>query len=78
LTGLESAVRQLTTLVFIHKTDKPKPVKQVNGTVILPPLVFPGMADINIIQPDSNIMQARKIFSGKNTLAYFYLIVGDE
>jgi hypothetical protein len=29
--------------VFICKTDKSKPVKQeVNGTVILPPLVFPG------------------------------------
>jgi hypothetical protein len=28
---------------FVCKTDKSKPVKQeVNGTVILPPLVFPG------------------------------------
>jgi hypothetical protein len=41
LTGLESAVRQLTFIVFICKTDSSKPVKQeVNGTVILPPLVF--------------------------------------
>ncbi len=43
LTGLESAVWQLTIFVFICKTDYSKPVKQeVNGTMILPPLVFPG------------------------------------
>jgi hypothetical protein len=43
LTDLESAVLQLTFFVFICKTDKPKPVKQeVNGKMILPPLVFPG------------------------------------
>ncbi len=42
LTGLESAVWQLTIFDFICKTDWSKPVKQeVNGTVILPPLVFP-------------------------------------
>jgi hypothetical protein len=43
LTGLDSAVWQLTIFVCICKTDKSKPVKQeVNSTVILPPLVFPG------------------------------------
>ncbi len=43
LTGLESAVCQLTIFVFICRTDYTKPVKQeVNNTVILPPLVFPG------------------------------------
>jgi hypothetical protein len=42
LTGLESAVWQLTIFVFICKTDESKPVKQeVNDTAILPPLVFP-------------------------------------
>ncbi len=46
LTGLESAVWQLTIFVFIYKTDYSKPVKQeVNGTVILPPLVFPAYKD---------------------------------
>ncbi len=41
LTGLESVVGQLT--IFFCKTDQFKPVKQeINGTVILPPLVFPG------------------------------------
>ena len=39
---LESAVWLLTIFVCISKTDQSKPVKQeVNGTVILPPLVFP-------------------------------------
>ncbi len=43
LTGLESALWQQTIFVFICKTDQSKPVKQeVNSTVILPPLVFPG------------------------------------
>jgi hypothetical protein len=43
LIGLESAVLQLTFFVFICKTDSSKPVKQeVNGTMILSPLVFPG------------------------------------
>jgi len=42
LNGLESAVWLLTIFVFICKTEKSKPVKQeVNGTLILPPLVFP-------------------------------------
>jgi hypothetical protein len=44
MTGLESAVCQLTIFVFICKTDKSEQVKQeVNCTVILPPLVFPGL-----------------------------------
>ncbi len=43
LTGLESAVWQLTMFVFICKTDYSKPVKlEVNGTMILPPLVLPA------------------------------------
>ncbi len=45
LTGLKSIVCQLTIFVFICKTDKSTPVQQeVNGTVILPPLVFPGLS----------------------------------
>ncbi len=43
LTGLELALWQLTIFVCICKTDWSKPVKQeVNGTVILPPFVFPA------------------------------------
>jgi hypothetical protein len=46
-TGLESDVRRLTIFVFICKTDLSKTAKQeVNGTVILPHLVFP----VNCIQ----------------------------
>ncbi len=43
LTGLDKSVLQRKTKIFsCHKADS-KPVKQeVNGTVILPPLVFPG------------------------------------
>ncbi len=46
LTGSELAVWQLTIFYFIFKTDLSKPVKQeVNGTVILPLLVFHGEAN---------------------------------
>jgi hypothetical protein len=39
----ESAVWKLTIVVLICKTDWSEQVQQkVNGTVILPPLVFPG------------------------------------
>ncbi len=43
LTGLDQSVLQIKTKIFsCHKADS-KPVKQeVNGTVILPLLVFPG------------------------------------
>jgi hypothetical protein len=43
LTGLDLSVMQIkTNIVSCHTADS-KPVKQeVNGTVIIPPLVFPG------------------------------------
>ncbi len=45
LAGLESVVWLLTIFVFICKTEYSKPVKQkVNGTVILPPSVFPALS----------------------------------
>jgi hypothetical protein len=49
LTGLDLSVLQIKTkVVSCHAADS-KPVKQeVNGTVILPPLVFPGWG-INIL-----------------------------
>jgi hypothetical protein len=45
LTGLDKSVLQIKTkVVSCHAADS-KPVKQeVNGTVILPPSVFPGTA----------------------------------
>ncbi len=56
---MESAVWQLTIFVFICKTDQSKPVKQeVNGTVILPPLVFPGLYN-----PGKKIYNILKMFA---------------
>jgi hypothetical protein len=52
LAGLEWAVWLLTIFVFICKTDYSKLVKQeVNGTVILSPLVFPGLSCCHFIEP---------------------------
>jgi hypothetical protein len=43
LTGLDKSVLQTKTKIVSCHTADSKPVKQeVNGTVILPPLVFPG------------------------------------
>jgi hypothetical protein len=43
LTGLDYSVLQIKTKIVSCHTADSKPVKQeVNGTVMLPPLVFPG------------------------------------
>ncbi len=43
LTGLDQSVLQIKTKIVSSHTADSKPVKQeVNGTMILPPLVFPG------------------------------------
>jgi hypothetical protein len=42
LTGLEESVLQIKTKIVSHHTADSKPVKlEINGTVILPPLVIP-------------------------------------
>ncbi len=42
LTGLDSSVLQIKTkIVSSHTTDSKPDKQEVNGTVILPPLVFP-------------------------------------
>jgi len=42
LTGLDKSVLQIKTKIVSFHTAYSKPVKQdVNGTMILPPLVFP-------------------------------------
>jgi hypothetical protein len=47
LTGLDYPVLQIKTKIVSCQTADSKPVKQeVNGTVILPPLAFPG-ADLD-------------------------------
>ncbi len=43
LTSLDESVLQMKTKIVSSHTAGSKPVKEeVNGTVILPPLVFPG------------------------------------
>ncbi len=45
LARLDQSVLQIKTKIVISHTADSKPVKQeVNGTVILPPLVFPAWA----------------------------------
>ncbi len=48
MTGLDQSVLQIKTkIVSCHAADS-KPVKQeVNGTVILPPLVFPARSNLS-------------------------------
>ncbi len=47
LTGLDSSVLEIKTKIVSCHTADSKPVKQeVNGTVILPPLVFPARSII--------------------------------
>ncbi len=44
-TGLDQSVLQIKTKIVSHHTTDSKPVKlEVNGTVILPPLVFPVLS----------------------------------
>ena len=44
LTGLDLCVLQMKTKIVSSHTADSKPVKQeANGTVMLPPLVFPGL-----------------------------------
>jgi hypothetical protein len=42
LTGLDWSVLQTKTKIVSHTADSKLVKKEVNGTVILPPLVFPG------------------------------------
>jgi hypothetical protein len=49
LTGLDLSVLQIRTKIVSCHTADSKPVKQeVNGTVILPPLVFPGFKPLTV------------------------------
>ncbi len=63
LIGLESVVWQLTIFVFICKTDLSIPIKQeVNGTLILPILVFPGMGDRKLVGALEEIYKTTFLF----------------
>jgi len=51
LTSLDWSVLQIKTKIVTCHTADSKPVKQeVNGTVILPPLVFPGLSSGQVSQ----------------------------
>jgi hypothetical protein len=76
LTSLESVVWQLTIFVFICKKDLPKPVKQeINGTMILPPLVFPDLS-FKIVNYclNTSIYSYSKTSGGQNSNLYLTLI----
>jgi hypothetical protein len=57
LTGLDQSVLQIETkIVSSHAADS-KPVKQeVNGTVILPPLVFPGFTWFLLLSSSGSLL----------------------
>jgi hypothetical protein len=47
-------------MFFICKTDQSKPVKQeVNGTVILSPLVFPGTVNKDVLKEIDSIEETK-------------------
>jgi hypothetical protein len=57
LTGLDLSVFQIKTKIVSCHTADSKPVKQeVNGTVILPPLVFPGPGGKNSLLSSGKII----------------------
>jgi hypothetical protein len=75
-TGLESAVWQLTILVFICKTDQSEPVKQeVNRTVILPCLVFPETNIHWMKNRQMNVCQSRPINENSSKSFFMYTFI---
>jgi hypothetical protein len=66
LTGLDYSVLQIKTKIVSWDTADSKPVKQeVNGTVILPLLVFPGWWHwyLQDVDDDWNVVPENKIKS---------------
>ncbi len=60
LTDLDQSVLKIKTkIVSCHKADSKRVKQEVNGTVILPPLVFPGGSFIALSQC---ILKQRKYF----------------
>jgi hypothetical protein len=61
LTGLDYSVLQIKTKIVSCHTANSKPVKhEVSGTVILPPLVFPGVCHGDVI----SLLQFRLLSCG--------------
>ncbi len=58
LTGLDQCVLQIKTKIVSCHTPDSKPVKQeVNGTVILPSLVFPAISFIKLTPSANNVQK---------------------
>jgi hypothetical protein len=56
LTGFDNSVLQIKTKIVSWHTADSKPVRQeVNGTVIHPPLVFPGSGMFCSVQVENGI-----------------------
>jgi hypothetical protein len=73
LTGLDKSVLQIKTKIVSSHTADPKPVKQeVNGTVILPPLVFPDLPQ----QPTLNKRTADVVVSSSVTRLGNFSMIG--
>jgi hypothetical protein len=65
LTGLDYSVLQIKTKIASFHTADSKPVKQeVNGTLILPPLVFPDLMHSLAIQPNLELKTRPKQLLG--------------
>jgi hypothetical protein len=72
LTGLDWSVLQIKIKIVSCHTADTKPVKQeVNGTVILPPLVFPAVNYTDVIKPFQSARQELNYFEvASNVLSY--------
>jgi hypothetical protein len=67
LTGLDKSVLQIKTKIVSSHTADSKPAKQeVNGTMILPPLVFPGQNNTQLYQGTRQVVL--KIEIGKQKM----------
>ncbi len=67
LTGLDQSVLQIKMKIVSCHTDDSKPVKQeVNSTMILPPLVFPGVS------------QAQRQDQSMHTLLFWFIFSSFE
>jgi hypothetical protein len=68
---LDESVLQIKTKIVSCQTADSKPVKQeVNGTMILPPLVFPGLSVACLASRDQCLQGRTGALLGTNTLAY--------
>jgi hypothetical protein len=59
---LDLSVLQIKTKIVSCHTADSKPVKlEVNGTVILPSLVFPATTDMDEVQPAIPVVQVQML-----------------